>query len=122
MHKNIQRIDGVNALPGYQKTPLSQYGATFATVVGAKYEVIAHTEYLNYGDDANGELDFQLETSGGLIAKNTMTGSPLLQSARTLIGEFTARSTTTRLDAFIVSSGARRINIYQGYLRVMRIE
>lgn len=122
LHKNVQRIDGFSALHGYQKTPLSQYSATFATVVGAKYEVIAHTEYLNYGDDTNGELDFQLEVSGGVIAKNTMTGHPLIQSARTLVGEFTARSTTTRLDAFIVSSGARRISIYQGYLRVMRVE
>lgn len=121
VHKNISRVDSFRTNAGYQKTSLSQYSASFSTTPGAKYEVIAHTEYINYGSEPNGELDLQLEIGGTIIAKNTSTGSPLTQMARTLVGEFTASSATTRLDAFIVSSVTRTISIYQGYLRVMRI-
>ena len=121
LHKNISRVDGFRVNSGYQKTPLSQYSVSFATTPGAKYEAIAHTEYLNYGGDSHGELDMQLEVNGGIIARSTMTGQPLIQVSRTLVGEFTASSTTTRLDAFVVANAARTISIYQGYLRVMRV-
>lgn len=121
LHKNISRVDGFRVSSGYQKTRLNQYSASIATTPGAVYEVIAHTEYLNYGGDSHGELDLQLEVNGGIIAKSTMTGQPLIQVSRTLVGEFTASSVTTRLDAFVVANAVRTISIYQGYLRVMRV-
>lgn len=121
LHKNISRVDGIRARGSYEKTPISQYSATFDTSPGAKYEVIAHTEYINYGSDPNGEIDLQIEFGGSIIAKSTTTGQPIAQMARTLVGEFTANSTRTRLDTSVVSNTARTVSLYQGYLRVMRI-
>lgn len=121
IHKNITRVDGLNVNGDYQKTLLSQYSLSFATVPDATYEAIVHTEYLNYGGNSHGELDMQVEVNGKIISRSTMTGQPLTQVSRTLVGEFTASSTTTRLDTFIIANAARTISIYQGYLRVMRV-
>lgn len=121
IHKNIARVDGFSANGDYQKTLLEQYSLSFDTVPGGVYEAVVHTEYLNYGGNSHGELDMQVEVNGNIISKSTMTGQPLTQVSRTLIGEFTASSAATRLDTFIIANAARTISIYQGYLRVMRV-
>lgn len=122
MHRNVQRIDGFRTESGYSKTPLSQYGANFVTTPGAVYEAVAHTEYISHGNQPGGEIDLHLEISGKAIARSTTTGNPLTQISRTVIGEFTATSRNTRIQAFITSDAVRTISIYPGYLRVMRVE
>lgn len=121
LHKNIPRIDGFHADGGYQLTPLSQYSGTIPTDRGAKYEVIAHSEYISTGRVPNGQLDLIVMAENRAIGRNTATGSPISQISRTVVGEFTANSKTTNISAFISSDVARTINIYSGYLRVMRI-
>lgn len=121
IHKNIARVDGLNVNGDYQKTLLEQYSLSFDTIPGAIYEAIVHTEYLNYGGNSHGELDMQVEVNGKIISKSTMTGQPLIQVSRTLVGEFTASSTNTRLDTFVIANVARTISVYQGYLRIMRV-
>lgn len=121
VHKNIPRVDGFQTNTNYTPATLSQYGVTFATTPGAKYEVVMHAEYINHGSDSGGEIGIHLRAGSNVFAKHTTTGYPMPSMARTVIGEFTASSANTRLDTLIISNTARTISIYQGYLRVMRV-
>lgn len=120
MHRSFDRVDNVSVPGSYSAQLIPTWQVPIETITGCSYEVMLYTEYVTNGNNSSGELGLQLQANGSAFSYNTMT-SPIDQAPRMMVGEFTASGEQTTVELKAISNVARNINVYKGYMRIMRM-